>query len=185
MKDDHELVLVAAYADLETAREDFWELERSLKHGLEVRGAALVSKDVDGKPEVVEAANRHGRIGIGVGAGIGALFGLFAPPLGLSVLVGAAAGGLLASFAEHELRTGLRHEVGEALQAGTAVIIGITYPNGREPFENTVHHADAFRELQLDKNTVRSVEESIADAMRTIGHQTDGTLSAGTTDTSS
>lgn len=185
MKDDHELVLVAAYADLETAREDFWELERSLKHGLELRGAALVSKDAEGKPEVVEAANRHGRLGVGVGAGIGALFGLFAPPLGLSVLVGGAAGGLLAAFAEHELRTGLRHEVGEALEAGTAVIIGVTYPNGREPFENTVNHADTFRELQLDKNTVQSVEAAIADAMRTIGHQTDGTLNAGTTDTSS
>lgn len=185
MKDDHELVLVAAYSDLETARDDFGDLERSLKHGLEVRGAALVSKNDKGEPEVVEAANRHGRIGIGMGAGIGVLFGLFAPPLGLSVLAGAAAGGLLASFAEHELRTGLRHEVGEALEAGTAVIIAVTYPNGREPVENTVYRADAFRELRLDRTTVRSVEESIAEAMRQIGHETDGTLNAGTTGTSS
>lgn len=175
MKDDHELVLVAAYADLDSARDDFFELERGLKHGLEVRGAALVSKDADGKPEVVEAANRHGRVGVGVGAGIGALFGLFAPPLGLSVLVGAAAGGLLASFAEHELRSGLQHEVGEALEAGTAVIIAIAYPNGRAPVENTVHRAKTFRELRLDKNTVRSVEESIAEAMKQIGHDTGGT----------
>ena len=185
MKDDHELVLVAAYADLETAREDFLDLERSLKHGLEVRGAALVTRDADGKPEVLEAANRHGRVGVGMGAGIGALFGLFAPPLGLSILVGAAAGGLLASFAEHELRSGLRHEIGEALEAGTGVIIAVTYPNGREPVENTVHHADTFRELQLDRSTVRSVEESIAEAMQKIGHSTDGTLNADTTDTSS
>lgn len=185
MKDDHELVLVAVYSDLEIARDDFGDLERSLKHGLEVRGAALVSKDDEGKPEVVEAANKHGRVGIGMGAGIGALFGLFAPPLGLSLLVGAAAGGLLASFAEHELRSGLRHEVGEALEAGTAVIIAVAYPNGREPVENIVHHADTFRELALDKSTVRSIEESIAEAMRTIGHRTDGTLNAGTTGTSS
>ena len=185
MNDDHELVLVAAYSDLETAREDFWDLERSLKHGLEVRGAALVSKNLDGEPEVVEAANKHGRVGIGMGAGIGALFGLFAPPLGLSLLAGAAAGGLLASFAEHELRTGLRHEIGEALEAGTAVIIVVAYPNGREPVENTINHADTFRELPLDRSTVRSVEQSIAEAMRKIGHQADGTLSAGTTGTSS
>ena len=185
MKDDHELVLVAAYSDLQTAREDFWDLERSLKHGLEVRGAALVTRDADGKPEVLEAANRHGRVGVGMGAGIGALFGLFAPPLGLSILVGAAAGGLLASFAEHELRSGLRHEIGEAPEAGTGVIIAVTSPNGREPVENTVHHADTFRELQLDRSTVRSVEESIAEAMQKIGHSTDGTLNADTTDTSS
>ena len=185
MNDDHELVLVGAYADLEIAREDFWELERSLKHGQEVRGAALVSKDADGKPEVVEAANRHGRVAVGMGAGIGALFGLFAPPLGLAVLAGAAAGGLLASFAEHELRSGLRHEIGEALEAGTAVIIVVAYPNGREPVENTIHHADTFREVSLDKTTVRSVEESIAEAMQKIGHGTDGSLNTDTTDTNS
>ena len=50
--DDHEMVLVAAYADLETATDDFGDLERSLKHGLEVRGAALVSKNAAGQPEV-------------------------------------------------------------------------------------------------------------------------------------
>jgi uncharacterized membrane protein len=174
--DEHELVLLAAYADLETAKDDFWELERSLKHGLEVRGAALVSKDVDGKPEVVEAANRHGRLGVGIGAGVGALFGLFAPPMGLSLLVGAAAGGLLAAFTEHELRTGLRHEVAEALEAGTAVIVAISYPNGRVPVENIIHHADTFRELPLDSSTIASVEQAIGEAMAAIGHRTQGSL---------
>lgn len=183
--DEHELVLVAAYADLETAKDDFAELERSLKHGLEVRGAALVSKDKAGHPEVVEAANRHGRVAVGMGAGIGALFGLFAPPLGLSLLAGAAAGGLLAAFAEHELRTGLRHEVAEALDAGTAVIVAITYPNGRVPVENTIHHADMFRELPLNSSTVHSVEQAIGEAMRTIGHEPNASLSADTTGTSS
>lgn len=189
--DGHELVLVAAYADLETAKDDFGELERSLKHGLEVRGAALVSKNAAGHPEVVEAANRHGRVAVGMGAGIGALFGMFAPPLGLSVMAGAAAGGLLAAFAEHELRTGLRHEVAEALGAGTAVIVAISYPNGRVPVENTIHHADMFRELPLNSSTVKSVELAIAEAMQTIGHQAGGSVSpggavsTGTTDTNS
>ena len=183
--DEHELVLVAAYSDLATAKDDFSDLERSLKHGLEVRGAALVSKNAAGHPEVVEAANRHGRLGVGMGAGVGALFGLFAPPWGLSLLVGAATGGLLAAFAEHELRTGLRHEVAEALEAGTAVIVAITYPNGRVPVENTIHHAETFRELALDASTIRSVEGAIGEAMRTIGHQADSSVNADMTDTSS
>ena len=104
MDDDHELVLVATYGNLDSARADFGDLECRLKHGLELRGAALVTKNADGHPEVVEAANRHGRMGAGMGAGVGLLFGLFAPPLGLAVLVGATVGGLVASFAEHELR---------------------------------------------------------------------------------
>jgi hypothetical protein len=96
-------------------------------------------------------------------------------------VVGAATGGLLAAFAEHELRTGLRHEVAEALEAGTAVIVAITYPNGRVPLENTIHRAETFRELALDASTIRSVEGAIGEAMRTIGHQADGSLNAGST----
>ena len=110
--DDHELVLIAGYRDLESAHEDFNEVERRMKHGLEMRSAALVGRTADGAPEVLEATNRHGRVAVGVGAGLGAIFGLFAPPLALSVLVGAAAGGLLAAFTEHELRVKLEHEVG-------------------------------------------------------------------------
>jgi len=185
MDDDHELVLVAAYENLDTARTDFRDLEKRLKHGLELRGSALVCKNADGHPEVVEAANRHGRLGAGMGAGMGLMFGMFAPPLGLSVLVGAAVGGLVATFAEHELRTGLRHEIGEALEAGTAVIITVVYPNGRAPVETTLENADTIRELRMDKTTITSLDAAVAEAMAQIGHSTDGTLSAGTTGTSS
>ena len=128
----------------------------------------------------MEAANRHGRVGVGMGAGIGVLFGLFAPPLGLSVLVGAAAGGLLASFAEHELRIGLRHEIGEALEAGTGVVIAVVYPNGRAPVESTLYRATKITVLRMDSSTVNTLEESVAKAMAEIGHP----INAGTSDTS-
>ncbi|MGI9124923.1 MAG: DUF1269 domain-containing protein [Mycobacterium sp.] len=186
MKDDHELIVIAAYSDLDNAQVDFDDLERSRQHGLEMRAAALVRKNAEGHPEVIEAANKHGRLGIGLGAGVGLLFGLFAPPLGLSVLVGAAAGGLLASFSEHELRSGLQHEVGEALEAGTAVIISVVYPNGRAPIENALTRAVTFKEVRLDKSTINSLDQSIAEVMDEIGHKTDGSLNhPGTTDTSS
>lgn len=175
--DDHQLVLIAAYPNLETAHEDFDEIERRLKHGMEMRAAALVAKDADGHPEVLEATNRHGRVAVGVGAGLGALFGLFAPPLGLSLLVGAAAAGVVAAFAEHELRAKLQHEVGEALEAGTAVILTVVYPQGRDPMEQTLTNAKAFRELRLDKSTVNEIEGTITEVM--------GDIKSGTTDTSS
>jgi len=68
MDDDHELILVAACEKLHSARTEFRDLAKRLKHGLEFRGAALVCKNADGHPEVVEAANLRGRMGTGRGA---------------------------------------------------------------------------------------------------------------------
>jgi hypothetical protein len=64
---EHELVLVAACERLSSACTDFRDLAKRLKHGLEFRGAALVCKNADGRPDVVEAANRYGRMGTGLG----------------------------------------------------------------------------------------------------------------------
>jgi uncharacterized membrane protein len=179
MDDDHQLVLVAAYADLDQARTDFDELGERIKHGMELRAAALVEKDADGQAKVVEAHNRHGRAAVGVGAGFGLLLGLFMPPIGLSVVVGGVAAGLIASIAEHELRTGLRREIGEALEAGTGVVIAVVYPNGRIPAEITLSHATSISALQMDNSTINSIEKTVADAMAAAGHP----VSAGTTDT--
>ncbi|TGD86796.1 DUF1269 domain-containing protein [Mycolicibacterium sp. CH28] len=176
MDDDHELVLIAAYGDLDRARVDFHELEKRVKHGLELRAAALVSKDAEGHPHVVEAHNRHGRVAAGLGAGMGILVGLFLPPLGLAVLVGGAAGALVGAFAEHELRTGLQHEIGEALKAGTGVVIVLVYPNGRGPVESTLIRAAEIRSVRLDRATITSLDDLVAEEM--------SGLSAGTTDTS-
>lgn len=160
--DDHQLILVATYGDLDAARTDFGELERRLKHGLEVRSAALVTRDGQGHAEVAEAANRHGRSGAMIGAGIGILFGLVFEPLLLGVVVGGAGGALAAGIAEHELRTGLRREVGDALDNGTAVVVTLVYPNGRSHVENSLYRAHSISALRLDRATVKSIDESVA-----------------------
>ncbi|MGY4710253.1 DUF1269 domain-containing protein [Mycolicibacterium sp. CBM1] len=172
MDDDHELVLIAAYRDLESARTDFGELEKRIKHGLELRAAALVTKDAEGHPHVIEAQNRHGRVAAGLGAGMGILVGLFLPPVGLAVVVGGAAGALVGAFAEHELRTGLQHEIGAALEAGTGVVIALVYANGRGPVESTLVRAAEMRSLRLDRATISTLDDLVAEAI------------AGTTDTS-
>lgn len=166
--DDHDLILLAAYGDLDTARSDFEELTRQLQRGLELRSAALVSKDTDGNPTVVEVLNHHGRMGAAWGAGIGTLFGLFFAPMLLPILVGAAAGGILASFAEHEVRMGLRHEIGAALDAGTAVVVALTYPNGRGSAQRTLRHAVEFRSLRVDQATIDLLDETVAEEITRI-----------------
>ncbi|WP_431239128.1 DUF1269 domain-containing protein [Mycolicibacterium aichiense] len=184
MDDDHELVLVAAYPDVERAATDFHELEKRIKHGLELRAAALVTKDAEGQPHVLEAHNRHGRVALGMGAGLGILFGLFLPPVGLAVVVGGAAGALVGAFAEHELRIGLQREVGGALDAGTGVVVALVYPNGRGPVESTLYRAAEIRSIRMDRATINSLDELVADEIAKITHPPADPVTAGTTDTS-
>lgn len=162
MNDDQQIIVIAVYNDLEAAREDFNDVQQGLKHGLEVRSAALVTKDDTGEPQVVEAANRHVRTGAAIGAGLGVLVGLVFEPLLLGLLVGGIGGAAVAAVAEHELRSGLRGEVGAALENGTAVILALVYPNGRASLETTLMRAQSFAELPMDTSTVKGIDETVA-----------------------
>ena len=184
MDDDHELVLVAAYPDVDCATTDFRELEKRIKHGLELRAAALVTKDAEGDPHVAEAHNRHGRVAAGLGAGVGILVGLLLPPVELAVVVGGAAGALVAAFAEHELRIGLRREIGAALESGTGVVIAVVYPNGHGPVETTLRRAAEISSVRLDRTTISSLDQLVEEEMARIAHPPSGSVTVGTTGTS-
>ena len=162
MKDDQQIIVIAVYNDVDAAREDFNDVQQGLKHGLEVRSAALVTKDDTGEPQVVEAANRHVRTGAAIGAGLGVLVGLVFEPLLLGLLVGGIGGAAVAAVAEHELRSGLRGEVGAALENGTAVILALVYPNGRASIETTLMRAQSFAEVPMDTSTVKGIDETVA-----------------------
>src|SRR5262245_11259585 len=94
-------VLVAGYKDIETATRDFDQLMDSVKAKLvEIEGAILVTHGGEGEISVVQHGDNLGRKGLGWGAGAGLVVGLFAPPLLGSVVVGAAAGGLIGRFTD-------------------------------------------------------------------------------------
>lgn len=177
MKDDHQLVIIAAYGDLDDARTDFDDLERRLKHGMELRAGALVTKDANGEATVTELANKHGRMGAMIGAGIGLLAGLVFEPLLLGILVGGAGGALVTSIAEHELRSGIRKGVGDALQNGTAVVLTLAYPNGRGHVETALIRAKSFAEVELDKATMENIDEAVAAEVAKINADKSGTSS--------
>ena len=87
--------------------------------------AALVSVDPDGEVTVDETGDHLGRKGLKIGAGVGLVVGLLAPPLLASVVVGGAAGALVGKFAKHKVESGLGEKLGAALPPGTAGIVAI------------------------------------------------------------
>jgi uncharacterized membrane protein len=166
MNDKDTLILIAPYDDLAIAHRDFASLAHQVhQNRFQMPEAVLVTKNAEGHPEVLETIANHARTGAGWGAGIGILFGLLIPPFGASVAVGAAAGALVAKFADH--KSGLRHEVGEALTAGIGVVLAMLKPEGRSSVERALPGATGTSVLALSDATIASLEAAVAEAMTT------------------
>jgi uncharacterized membrane protein len=112
-------------------------------------------------PAVLEISRHHGQTGAGWGAGIGALLGLFVPPLIASVAFGAAAGALVAKFADHSLKTGLRREVGQALAAGSGVVLVICKPPSQPGVERALSGSLRKSIVPFADATIASLEKEV------------------------
>jgi uncharacterized membrane protein len=166
MNEQDAIVLIAPYCDVEQAQRNFATLRTQLhEKRFELREALLVTKGSDGKPHVAELSSHHVLSGAGFGAGMGLLIGLAVPAFVASVAVGAAAGALVALFADHGLRSGLQHEVGQALVVGTAVIVVMTKPASRTSIERVLSQAIRVSALDFASSTIANLESAIADSM--------------------
>ena len=168
---DHMLVLVAGYPHLEAARHDFAALTEEVKQRrFPVKGAALLTRDDDGTPTVVEIGNHLGRKGAGWGASIGILVGIFAAPVAGSVVLGAAAGAMFAS-----------HEINRVLEAGTGAVVVILPPGSLVFAERDLTGAESKSIVRLDKSTITSLEKEVERAL----HEHQAQASADSVGTSS
>ncbi len=166
MGDEHALVLVAGYQDLDTAHGEFQALtERVKDKTIALKGAVLVGKDADGKPTLIDTGNRLGRRGAAWGAGVGLAVGLFSPALLASAAVGAAAGAVAGTFADHRLKSGLGEKIGQALAAGTGVVIAVLPPESRLAVEQTLPGSPMKSVVAMDGSTFRGLESALSEAM--------------------
>ena len=133
--------IVAAYGDLDLAREDFAAVEDlATAHELHLDDAALLRHDGDGHVEIVRHDARSMSRGAEGGVIVGALIGLMFPPALVGMLVGAvaaggvgaAAGNLWGGFTRSELT-----ELGGAVEEGEAAIVAI----GSQAFAGEVEQA--------------------------------------------
>ena len=155
-------VIMAAYPSVGLARQDFDGLVRLVKDKrVRTEGVILVEHDEDGEVRVTETGDHLGRKGLGWGGGVGAVVGLFSPPLLASAVVGAAAGGVAGAFARHRVESGIQTGIGEQLPPGSAGIIAV------------VNHADRLAaEQALPGSPMKSVAQ--------MEHHSHGRAQAGT-----
>ena len=159
-------VLVAGYADVETATRDFDALAAlAAAKTVDLQGAILVTHATDGSVAVRQTADNRGRKGMGWGGGVGLAVGLFAPPLLASVAVGAAAGGLTAKFVDHRLENEIHDRIGEQLPPGTAGIIAVFDDDHRLEVERSLGGALAYSVVETDKRGMAALKDSLGEAM--------------------
>ncbi|WP_176358081.1 arylsulfatase [Mycobacterium persicum] len=166
MSEDSALVIVAGYQDIDSARSDFENLTgRANAKTVPLQGAVLIGKDDEGNPVLLDTGNRLGRRGAKWGAGVGLAVGLFSPALVASAAVGAAAGAVAGTFAHHRIKSGLADKIGQALSAGSAVIIVVTPAPGRLPVEQTLAGSPMKSVAELSHSTLRSLGAALQEAM--------------------
>lgn len=160
------LVLVAGYRDLDVARGEFDALaERVKAKQINLKGALLVGKDAEGNATVVDTCDHLGRKGAGWGVGVGVAVGLFAPPLLASAAIGATAGVLADKFVEQRFKTGLPDKIGQALAAGSGVVIAVLPLASRLAIERALAGAALKSVVELDSSTYKGLESALAEAM--------------------
>jgi arylsulfatase A-like enzyme/uncharacterized membrane protein len=166
MSEDPALVLVAAYQNLDLAHTDFDALVSQVKaKQIRIQGAILITKDADGNATLADTGDELGRKGAKWGAGVGVAVGLFAPPMLAAAAVGAGAGAVVGKFADHKLKSGLEEKIGEALKAGTAVVIAVLPQGSRLGVEQVLAGSPMKSVAQMDGSGMKDLQESLGEAM--------------------
>jgi arylsulfatase len=130
-----------------------------------VDGAILVAKDADGTASLVDTGDHLGRRGAGWGGGVGVLVGLFAPPMLAAVAVGAGSGAVIGKFADHRLKSGLEDKIGEALAAGSGVVIAVLPQAHRLAVEQVLSGSPMKSVAAMDDAGMGDLKSSLAEAM--------------------
>jgi arylsulfatase len=79
--------------------------------------------------------------------------------------VGAAAGALAGTFANHRIKSGLADKIGQAMSAGSAVIIAVTPAQGRLPVGQALAGSPMKSVAELSRSTLRSLGAALQEAM--------------------
>jgi uncharacterized membrane protein len=163
-------VVIAAYLIPDLARDDFDGLVKLVEDKqLEVEGVALVTVDADGEVTVDETGDHLGRKGMKVGAGVGLVVGLLAPPLLASMVVGGAAGDVVGKFAKHKVESGLGEKMGAALPPGSAGIVAIYDRAKADTVDVTLASAVKKSVAEVDGGGAKQLKAALAEAQAGMG----------------
>lgn len=149
---------VATYADATSAQQDFQSLNDAKDDDFRIVGAIVMNRDADGKVEVVEHGDEDAASGAVIGGGVGLIVGLFAPPLLLSMAVGAGAGAVAGHFIKRHEEKKMGVDLEEYLPPGTSAVVVVL----DDQYLDRVDKALA----KADKKVTKAIESGDYDKLR-------------------
>ncbi len=119
-------VILAAFKDEQGADAALKQLREAQKeHLIDLRNAAVLRRDQEGKLHISEPTDMGGGRGAAIGGLVGGLAGLALGPVGWAALGGAAIGGVVAKLRDSGFKDERLRQLGESLQPGTSAILAV------------------------------------------------------------
>jgi uncharacterized membrane protein len=161
VSDNPVFLYIGEYDTVDDAKADLEELkELHREHLVGTYDAAVLTKNEEGKVEIVDKIEKPTQHGGWAGLAVGAAIGLIFPPsLLVSGLVGAGAGALIGHLRSGMSRSDLK-EIGEALDESEAALIVV----GEATLERAVEEATRRAKKAMKKEVradAREMERAI------------------------
>jgi uncharacterized membrane protein len=164
VSDNPVFIYAGEYDDVEDAKADLEALkELHSEHVVGTYDAAVVTKNEEGKVQIVDKIEKPTQHGGWYGAAVGAALGLIFPPgILLGGLIGAGAGALIGHLEGGMSREDVK-EIGELLENSEAALIVV----GEATIERAVTEATERAKRELKKEVradAREMEKAIDEA---------------------
>ena len=152
---------VAGYADAASAKEDFDDLKAAQGDDLAVVAAVVMSRDADGKVDVLEKGTGQVAGGSLIGGSVGLLVGLFAPPLLAATAVGAGIGAVAGELTKKHQEKQLGVELEEYLPPDSSAVVVVLDNQYLDRVERSLTRADKRVSKAIDSGDYDKLSKAL------------------------
>ena len=155
---------VATYSDPTSANADFEALKGAEGDDLEVEAAVVMSRDADGKVDVLEEGDGDTGAGAVIGGSLGFVVGLFAPPLLAATAIGAGIGAVLGHLTKKHEEKELGAELDEYFPPNSSAVVVIVDDKYLDRVGAALTKADKNVSKAIDSGDAEKLQKAIDDS---------------------
>jgi uncharacterized membrane protein len=173
MNGDNLALYVATYSDASSAQADFEVLKAAEGDDLAVVGAVVMSRDADGKVDVLTEGDGITGGGAVLGGSLGFVVGLFAPPLLAATAIGAGIGAVLGHLTKKHEEKELGVDLEEYFPENSSAVVVIVDNKYLDRVGAALTKADKNVSKAIDSGDAEKLQKAISDSADDVGDAID------------